>query len=209
MERIENFDKNPFLTGPAEFLAGSIADAIRCVPQFKLIFGEFIDGYLKMDYSERSLPALRIFNENYTKESEDWFIDGEIKVDVIFPANIRRDETQRLQDTIASALLQQFRRTKFFIDVSASVPGLNELGRRFVVEKGLGFEWKDGVVPLTRITLNFRIDLRQWDLYLEQNGRTTDDPFEVTLADLKTIATTIQALRDDGTVDTSITFQQK
>lgn len=209
MERIEKFASNPFLTGPAEFLASHIAEQIRCVPQFKLIFSEFIDGYRKQDYSERSLPALRIFNENYTKEFESWFINGDILVDVIFPANIRRDETQRLQDTVASALLQQFRRTKFFDTVSLGVPGLNELGKRFSVDKSLGFEWNNTVVPLTRITLNFRVDLRQWDTYLEQNNRTKDDPFEVTLSDLKKIVTTIEAIRDDGTVDTTIEMQQK
>lgn len=201
MERIENFATNPFLSGPAEFLAEAIAENLRCIPQFKLIFGDQIDSYCRMDYSMRSLPALRIFNEHYVKDYESWFIVGEIFADVIFPASLRREDLQRLPDIISSAIVQQFRRPQFFLDVEAKVPALNELGKTVNVDKSLGYKWEKDSVPLTRIVLNFRIDLRVWDQYLEDHGRTKDDPFEVTLEDLKSIVTTIQGLRDDGTVN--------
>lgn len=198
-----------FLDGPSEFLVAATAAKVGAIDQWAAIFGEFIDGYRRQDYPERSLPALRIYNELYTKQFESWFIEGDLKVDVIWPASIRRPETQQFPDTIAAALLQQFRSTKFFNAVSALVPGLNELGKTFSVDKTLGFEWNEKVVPLTQITVNFRIDLRQWDLYLEASLRTKDDPFEETLGNLNRIAGQIQALRDTLEKELNVPFDQK
>jgi hypothetical protein len=95
------------------------------------------------------------------------------------------------------ALLHQFRRPKFFVEMGEVVPGLNELGKRFEYDKSLGFEWNDTVVPLTQITLSFKIDLRAWDSYLEQTNRTKDSPFKETLGDLRRLVGVIQGLRDD------------
>lgn len=203
-ERINNFDLDPFLDGPTEFLVKVVAEQIRAVPQFKLIFGENIDPYLRMDYSVRSLPALRIYNENWLKEFESWFVTGDLTLDVILPPSIRRAEQQQLQDTIVAALVQQFRRTPFFNAVCELVPGLNELGKTFSADKTLGFKWEDGSVPLTQIQLNFRLDLRQWDEYLESQCRTKACPFERTLGELERIFVGIQAMRDDGSVELTI-----
>jgi hypothetical protein len=198
-----------FLDGPTEFLVASVVDQIKIIPQWKSIFGQFIDGYRRMDYPERSLPAMRVYNELYTKTFDSWFIEGDLKCDVIWPASIRRPETQQLPDTISAALLQQFRATPLFNAVSGLVPGLNELGKTFGVDKSLGFEWNDKVVPLTQITVNFRLDLRQWDLYLEASLRTKDDPFEETLGNLNRIAGTIQALREDLETELNVPFDQR
>jgi hypothetical protein len=199
MNRIDNFEKNPFISGPAEFLVATVAEQIALVPQFKLIFGEFIDPYMRRDYPDRNLPVIRIYNETFSKESDDSWIDGDLKLDVIFPPSIRRRELQQLQDTISSALIQQFRRTDFFNAVSEDVPGLNWLGKVFSADKTMGFEWNDElVVPLTQITLNFRIDLRAWDAYLESTNRTKQDPFQYTLANLERIYTNIAAQDDQG-----------
>ena len=59
----------------------------------------------------------------------------------------------------------------------------------------------DTMVPLVVMSVNFRVDLREWDLYLESDNRTVDDPFERTLATLVTIACTIAPQNDDGTTD--------
>jgi hypothetical protein len=40
-----------------------------------------------------------------------------------------------------------------------------------------------------------------WDDYLESTGRTKEDPFNVTLANLKTIVSEILPTLDDGSVD--------
>jgi hypothetical protein len=208
-ERIDNFAANPFLDGPTEFLVKTMAAELVKVPQFKLIFAEYIDCYRRMDYPIRGLPALRLYNNAFVKEFESWFITGDIICDVIFPASLRRIQTQQLQDTISAALLQQFRRPSFFTACEALVPGLNELGKTFSVDKSRGFQWNDDLVPLTQITVNFRLDLREWDLYLEAQDRTKDDPFERTLGDLGEIITTIQALRDNDDVDLTITTDQQ
>lgn len=198
-ERIDRFAANPFKDGPTEFLVKAVAKLISGVPQFKNIFSDNIDAYRRSDYSERSLPGLRVYNLSYTKTSEDWFIDGDLLIDVIWPASFRRGEQQQLPDTMSAALLQQFRRQEFFNQVRVLAPGLNELGRTFSVNKDLGFSWQDdaNVVPLTQTTVNFRIDLRVWDQYLEATNRTKESPFEETLKNLETIAITVKALAQD------------
>lgn len=196
-----------FLTSPAEFLCQQCARALSVSPSWKALFGDSIDGYKRMDYSQRSLPAMRIYNEIYDKQSESWFIEGDLIIDLIFPANIRRADTQQIPDTVAGAMLQQFRRTSFFNTVGAVVPALNELGKKFRVDKSLAFEWGEDLVPLTQLRVNFKIDLRIWDSYMESDDRTKDDPFERTLADLHVIVTTIKALNDDESLNVTTTME--
>lgn len=211
-ERIDELEIKPsdlvnsiFINGPGEFLVYAMVHEIRKVPQWARLFGcsegdpGFIDSYKRMDYPLRGLPALRMYNEIYDKQFESWWVEGDVIADLILPASLRREELQQFQDSISAALLQQFRRTKYFNAVKVHVPGLNEMGKRFSVDKSLGFQSDDSddIAPLTQIRINFRIDLRQWDLYLEKHNRTVDDPFEVTLADLETIVTSIEGLRDN------------
>jgi hypothetical protein len=187
-----------FKDNPIEFLCATMACELQKIPQWSRIYGEYIDGYMRMDYDFRNLPALRIYNETGSKDGEHWFINGDIKCDSMLPASIRREETQQVQDTLTGALLQQLRSQNYFQAVEAKVPGLNELGKIFSWDKTLGFNFEDQMVPLTQITLNFRLDLRIWDDYLVANDRTVDDPFCATLANLEKIYYKIQALRDDG-----------
>lgn len=212
-ERIENIltpleqgTPTPFIDSPGEFLCKAIAQLLKAVPQWALIYGDDIDGYKRMDYGIRQLPALRIYTDGDTKDFEDWFVEGDIILDSILPASIRRNDMQQIQDSLAAAMMQQFRRPSFFNAVTNFTPGLNELGKRFVTDKSLGYAWQDGEepVPLTQMTVNFKIDLRQWDNYLESTNRTKDDPFETTLATLAKIALKIQALNDDGTINTTV-----
>lgn len=205
---VEGRETTLFLTGPAEFLCATIVKKLLEEKVWRKIFGEFIDPYKRMDYGHRNFPAMRVYNNSYNKQTESWFVEGEITCDVIFPANIRRKETEQLPDTITAALMQQFRRPTFFEDMCKLVPGLNELGKRFDVDKSLAFEWGENLVPLTQVTLNFRIDLRKWDDYLESDNRTKDQPFERTLGDLEQIFSTIQGLRDDEEVDVTIEADQ-
>ncbi|NJM94449.1 MAG: hypothetical protein HC842_07140 [Cytophagales bacterium] len=209
VQRIDNFAPDLFLDGPSEFLVKSCAQELLLVEEFVEIFGEFIDPYMREDYSERNLPALRIYNKAYVKEYESWFIEGNITMDTIFPASIRRQETQQLQDTLSTALLQQFRRPTFFARMGELVPGLNELGKRFDVDKTLGLAIGDAIVPLTQIQVNFRLDLRVWDKYLEDSLRTKEEPFEKTLGALRRIRTTVQGLRDDEAVEVTVPIDQK
>jgi hypothetical protein len=215
--KLDRFDTDPFYDGPAQYIAKTVARTIAKVPQFAEIFGEYIDSFMRTDYPERALPALRIYEKGYRKEFESWFINGELFLDVIWPHAIRRVENQELPDTVASALLQQFRRITFFNDVEGEpsdsdqrklgynllgVPGLNELGKSFSVDKSLGFQLSENeVAPLTQIRVNFRVDLRVWDEYLEDQLRTKDDPFEQTLGELTKIAGVVLAFQDDESAE--------
>ena len=204
-ERIDSLDTNPFLLGPA-ILVGAIKTELLLVPQFVLVFGDAIDSYKRNDYAVRNFPALRIYNEQYTKEFDSWFINGDIVMDVILPPATRRNLIQDFQDTLSSALLQQFRRPTFFNNINLVVPGLNELGKTFSVSKTLEFMYDDKYCPALQITANFRIDIRQWDEYLESQYLTKDDPFEATLNDLELIAAEIAA-KEDNLVTTNTTIK--
>jgi hypothetical protein len=207
MERIENIlhYPTPFLDGPTEFLVKTLAIEFSKVKQFKKIFGENIDNYKRQDYSIRSLPAVRFYNNSQFKESDNGWLTGDVIADVIFPASIRRNELQQVQDTLSAAMFNQFNRDTFFFSIRAGVPGLNELGRTISVDKSLGYQWQDGeeVVPLTQFTINSRLDLRIWNDYLTSQLRTNEDPFERTLGILEEIYVKIQGLQQD-TVEVEI-----
>ena len=194
-ERIDYLNSNPFLIGPA-ILVTAVRNRLLAVPQFANLFGDQIDSYKRSDYAVRNFPALRIYNESYTKDFDSWFINGDLILDVILPPALRRNLIQDVQDTISSALLQQFRRPTFFSLLCADIPGLNELGKSFSVTKALLFEYDKEYCPVLQINLNFRIDLRAWDDYLEQEYLTKDEPFVETLYDLKSILFTTVALDD-------------
>jgi hypothetical protein len=194
-----------FLTGPAEFLCSQVATLLAGDPAWRALFGDYIDGYKRMDYSQRALPALRVYNNEFAKTSESWYVEGDLIADIIFPASIRRGELEQLPDTVAGALLQQFRRVSFFNAVNQVVPGLNELGKRFAADKTLAFELSgDELVPLVQLRINFRIDLAEWDRYAEEDYRTKDQPFIRDLADLRRILNTVEGLNDDGSVNVTL-----
>lgn len=202
-----------FKDGPVQFLVKQLVQAIAKEPHWAKLFGESIEQYDREDFSMRELPALRVYNFTYTKEHESHYIVGDVFLDVILPPFIRRDQLEDVQSQIASALLQQFRRQPFFYALQQVVPGLNELGKVFSVDKTLGFQnsTMEDECPVTHITANFRIDLKDWDEYLESQGRTKEDPFDVTLENLATIATTIQTVRVDAdltTADVQLQLQQ-
>lgn len=206
----EKLKKNPFLDGPTETLVKSVAAMFAAVPQFRKIFGESMDTYQRVDYPLRGLPALRVYSIRYTKLHESHYIAGTVNLDVVFPADLRREELQLFQDTLSAAILQQLRREEWFVTLQTQVPGLNEFGKVLDVDKDLGLKFaqaEGSVLPLTQLSANFRIDLKQWDAYLESQGRTLNDPFEVTLRDLESVFANIIPTRDDGTHENGATIQ--
>lgn len=198
---IDRLKVNPFIDGPADALVKSVAMGIALVPEFRYIFRDNIDVYERFDYSMRQLPALRVYNLAYRKEHESHYILGDLNIDILLPVEIRRAEQQQFQDVLSSAFVQQFRRPSFLQELLRTIPGLNELGKVFEVNKELGMVWDEGILPMTKMKPNFRIDLKQWDSYLEEQGRTFDDPFNVTLGELKKIVGQIIPSLDDGTYD--------
>ncbi len=198
---IDRLRINPFIDGPTQAIVKAVAAQIAATPEFAYIFKDNIDVYERDDYSMRALPALRVYNQHYRKVQESHYVEGELVMDLLYPASLRRSELQYFQDIMSSALLQQFRRPNVFATLRALVPGLNECGKVFDVDKTLGLVIADGAVPITQMKPNFRIDLKVWDAYLESTGRTKDDPFNVTLKDLRTFAAEILPVLDDGTPD--------
>lgn len=205
---IDKLKSHPFLDGPVEFMVKEAAQLISQVKQFKLLFRDSIDIYERMDYPDRMFPALRMYCHQVRKEHESHYIVGDMLMDILWPQSLRRDEQQLFQDMVSAALLQQFRRPSFFKAMLAAVPGLNEFGKVFSIDKALGMQWKDGIVPLTQITLNFRLDLKAWDEYLEGKGRTKDDPFQVTLENLERIVNVIQGNNDDSSKAVEVDLDQ-
>lgn len=198
--KIEVLNDDPFLDGPTQYLCKTLALELAKVRPFAQVFGEFIDGYMRMDYAIRNLPALRIYNTTYAKTAESWYIEGEVTADIIWPAELRRGEVQLLPDMVTAALIQQFRRMSFFTTVLAKVKGLNELGKSMRIDKGAAFQLSaEEVVPLTQLQINFRIDLSAWDRWLEEDARTKDEPFQRTLLNLESFIGRIGAVRDDAT----------
>lgn len=220
--KIDVLQRNPFLDGPTEYLVKTVVRELKKYKVWTSLFGDFMDPYKRMDYSMRNFPAMRIYNDGYIKPHESWFIDGDLTVDLIWPPGIRRTELQQIPDTVAAAVVQQFRRPSFFDAVefaintdenaveddgfrTVGVPGLNELGKRVTVDKSLAYDLgNDQYAPLTQLEVNFRVDLREWDDYLEEQNRTKDEPFVQTLGDLERIAGRIVGVNDDGEFVTDI-----
>lgn len=200
-----------FYDGPGEFLCRETAKELLLDSVWSDFFGPEIYGYKRMDFQIRSLPGLRVYSDRVRKEAESSWITGELKADIIFPPEIRRELLQQVQDTVSHALLQQFRRPEFFNRMKELVPGLNELGRTFDIDKSLGFDFGENeeVAPLTQISINFRLDLRQWDQYLEDTCRTKDSPYAEVLKEFKRLVTTVKGQDDDGEASLEIQVDQK
>lgn len=208
MARIDSITPDLFIDSPGEFLVKQLCLELLKVDEWRELFGEYIDPYQRQDYPFHALPALRVYNLGYTKESDSGFVNGNVTADVLLPAELRREQLEQVTDTITTALLQQFRRPTFFQTLSELVPGLNQLGTIFDVDKALVFQWGENEIPMAEIRINFRLDLRVWDEHLTETGRTKDDPFNVTLGNLRKIASEIRGLRDAGDTEVKVTTEQ-
>lgn len=207
----ERLKADIFLDGPGDFLAKAVATEIAKVKQWKEIFRDAVETYERFDFSIRELPALRVYNLTFRKETESHYCVGDLLIDIVLPPSMRRKELQTVQDTLSSAMLQQFRRPQFFSALRDVVPGLNEMGKVFNIDKTLGMQYQEQILPITQIQANFRIDLKEWDHYLERESRTKDEPFTRTLGALEQIVSTIDGIRvqdDLSTKEVSIETEQ-
>ncbi len=204
-ERVELLERPDWFLQPGDRIAQSIVEELLATPVMVRIFGDRILPYNKQDFGARDFPALRVFSPTGAKSSETWYLNGDVKVDAIFPASLRHEEWEQFPSLVTSALLALFRAQPFFDRVRAKVPGLNQLGWSFSYDKNLGYikAGTDDINPLTQITLNYRVLLSEWDEYMESDDRTPEQPFEKTLGDLERIFAELQA-RDDAN-DTAVT----
>ena len=210
-ERVDILDTPTWFLQPGDRIVQSIVEELLAEPTFKLIFGDRIDPYMRMDYGARDFPALRIYSLTGVKEAETWYLAGDVTADIIFPASLRREEWQKLPDLVTAALLAMFRAQPFFERIRAKVPGLNQLGWRFGYDKTNAFRMSeaDDMHSLTRLTINFRVNLNEWDEYLESDDRTPEQPFERTLGDLRTLYLSILGKDDSGATQVTVLLQIK
>jgi hypothetical protein len=204
-ERVELLDSPDWHLQPGDKIVATLVDAIKAEPVFSRIFGSSVYGYKRMDIGVREMPAMRIYNDTGRKEAETWYLNGDVKLEVILPASTRRQDLQRLSDLMTSALIAWFRAQPTFRTVAAKVPGLNQLGWFFSFDKSLAFQpgADSDPCPLTQITVNYRVLLNEWDAYLESDDRTSEEPFRRTLADLERIY--VETIAKDDTATTQVT----
>lgn len=200
MNRIEALESPAFPSQIAFGIPTIFVEEIMKEPIFEQIFGESVADYQRMDFGYRNLPALRVFNISGNSNAQTWYVNGDLRVEVIFPPHIKRTELQQFPDLLTTAILSQLRRPSFFNAMRARVPGLDQLGFNYTWDKGLGFKAADAedVAPMVALGVNFRVNKNVWDQYAETQGRELDTPFTETLDDLKRFINIIRAVKDNG-----------
>lgn len=199
-----------FLSGPGEYLVAKTLDQLGSIPQFVTLFGPYKAplgtpaddqqrwaNYQRFDWSLRQLPVMNVF-ESATpeaKDSDQAFLRGNISFQIMWPANFRRGDSQRIevafkgamQNFFASQYVRDMLDELYYIQRPMKVYGLNEYGKTMTWTPNTNAIIENEMVPVTIIDANYRIDLRAWYRALEFMGRTKDNPFEVTLPDLSGI----------------------
>jgi hypothetical protein len=205
--RQEDIDKE-FLTGPGEDLVSKLLLQMSKVPGFIKIFGTYKRqsevknteqrwaDYQRFDWSLRQLPAICVFeSQSENKESDQAFLNGVISIQVFWPANFRRPDSRRVESAMKGAF-ENFFNSKlvfsmldelYWIQREEKVYGLNQLGKTLTWTPNVEGIVEDQQVPVTIIDVQYRIDLRAWNRALEFMGRTKEEPFDITLEDLKII----------------------
>lgn len=207
-QRVDSFEKPIWLLQPADAIAEVFVDELMKERVFQMIFGESHAAYMRSDWSTREMPALRAFTPSGSKQGETGYMLGDLQVECIFPPLVRREQLQRYPDIVISALIAQLRRPSFFNACRKRIPALNRLGFDLSWDKALAYKYDDGasdLAPLAKMTVNWRVNLNEWDKWAEDQGRTVDQPFEVTLEDLTSMTATIVALRDNGATALTVT----
>lgn len=189
-----------FPDGPSEVLIPKFMDALAREPRFVQLFGPWKGvaednqrwaDYSRYDWSYRHLPAISIFEgDTDDKTSDNAWLNGTIKIQVFWPAAMRRSALARVPKKFWGAMLN-FLSSKLAyelldpmpgINEATKCPGLNEIGKIALDTKNVEGIVENEFVPVTMIDVKFRIDLRKWTMWLEENNRTKNRPFDKTLA---------------------------
>lgn len=193
-----------FLTQPAQDLVIKLLAQMASVKGMLALFGPYTPkkaeqrwaDYQRFDWSMRQLPAINVFESGIEdKTSDQGFLNGTLQIQVFWPASFRRSDLMRIPNAF-KGVLEQFFASKYtkdmldelyFIQRPMKVYGLNELGKTLTWSPNTeGFVGSE-TVPVTILDVKYRIDLRSWYRALEFMGRTKDNPFEETLANLNLI----------------------
>lgn len=199
-----------FLTGPTEDLVAKTLIQLSKIKPFTDLFGHYKKDtagnkstdnqrwadYQRMDWSVRQLPAINVFeSDTESKQSDQAFMDGSIQIQVFWPPNMRRSDLARVPSAFKGAL-QNFFSSKYVMDMldeiyyvqrDCKVSGLNEYGKVLNWSPNVEGLVESELVPVTILSVKYRIDLRAWYRALEFDDRTKDDPFTRSLEDLSQI----------------------
>lgn len=193
-----------FLTSPGEDLVAKTLLQLSSVKGMVELFGKYTPkrqdqrwaDYQRMDWGLRQLPAINIFEaQTEDKTSDQAWLNGSIQFQIFWPANFRRSDLARVPSAF-KGVLQNFFSSKYvtsmldelyFISRPQKVYGLNEYGKVMNWSPQTEGLVESELVPVTILDVRYRIDLRSWNRALEFMGRTKEDPFEVSLANLTSI----------------------
>jgi hypothetical protein len=220
-----------FLEGPSQRLVPAMLTQLTKVPQLVALFGPYAAGkfeqrwadYNRFDWSIRQLPAVSVFeSDTESKKGDNDFMTGTVRLVVYWPPNFRRSDLTRIPKAFHSAMVNFFGSELAFqlLDSKANlnndgtrpswcVPGLNEVGKEIDEAKNVEGFIESELVPVTMIDIRFRIDLRQYFRFLEEDGRTKDQPFERTLEGLDEILGEYDGLPGTDTMDVQVTLDEK
>lgn len=200
-----------FLDSPGEFIVANTLLQLSKVPQYVELFGKYTPlydadkhrvgvndlqrwtDYQRTDWSMRQLPAISVFeSNNESKQSSNGWLTGNISIQVYWPASQRRSDWSRVHEAFKgtilnffeSALVRDMLDEHFSIKREEKVAGLNEYGKEITWTPNVEGLVENQFVPVTVIDIRYRVDLRAWYRFLEEDYRTKDQPFERTLADL-------------------------
>lgn len=215
-----NIDKI-FLTGPGEMIVANTLLQMSNIQNatgaaFTQLFGPYTAGnqqqrwadYSRFDWSIRQLPVINVYEaESQDKTSSNAWINGAINLMALWAPNQRRSDLSRVQMAFNGAI-QNFFESQQVIDMldeiywherPAKVPGLNEYGKVMTWSPNVEGLVEDQLVPVTLVSIKYRLDLRAWYRALEFQNRTKQAPFYNSLSDLTVIGGDyIGVIKDDG-----------
>lgn len=204
---------NAFLDSPGQLIVLRTLQQMARVNGYAMLFGPLTVGpvekgsqvaqaqrwadYQRFDWSIRQLPAINVYEEQTEeKTSSNAWLTGSIAIQVFWPPNFRRSDLARipnafkgsLQNFFESDLVKNMLDELYWIQRPEKVPALNEYGKQMTWSPNIEGVIESELVPVTMVSVKYRIDLRAWYRHLEFDSRTKGDPFERTLADLTRIA---------------------
>jgi hypothetical protein len=212
-----------FMSGPGQDLVSKTLIQMASVDAFTKLFGAYKPqavgkntqpqeqrwaDYPRMDWSIRQLPAINVFeSESENKDSDNAFLNGAITVQVFWPPSFRRSDLSRvpavfkaaIENFFASNYVQSMLDELSSIQRPMKVYGLNEFGKQLSWTPNVEGLMGDEAVPVTMMSIRYRIDLRAWYRALETMNRTKCDPFTESLKALEEISGTLFGVTDPET----------
>lgn len=206
---------------PTEYLIKRLIEQMAQVPQFVTFFGPLIPdttkekgvnnpnmrwaNYARPDWSFRNLPAISVYEgDPEEKTSANAWLNGTIKMQIPWPALKRSDPLEN--ERLFKGAIQNFFESQFCdvlldpyptVNVATKVPGLNELGRMITWTPNVAGIIEGNEVPITLLSIKYRIDLRAWYRYLETIDRTKENPFQEILDTLTLVAGEYDGVTDN------------